>query len=595
MQKKFAALILIALAGALLLSGCPAKKPVQEPPKQSPQEIPPPPPEGQNQPQPVANVSAIGAQMDACLSDPNKAKADSCLIELGKQAKSDEPCEKIAVVSKDKCFFDIATAINGANTCGKVYDFSMKAQCLAAIAKALNKTEICKQIIANQPIKDSCILETARQNLTLDECASIFDPGVRDNCYISIAQAKQDSAYCDRVSDRKTPEGFARDVCYKKSQPLLKAGQCLSLVDSTAMVNCFKDANTDFDRDVDCSQTTDENSLYSCRRFSAIANHDVSACYKLSKDDVDNCITRIISGTAKEGECAMIRNYVSRNDCYRDIALTTPNTDACGKIEGDAASRDKCFADAAGVSGNPEVCSGIKANNISGKDACFYSVALSKQEYAACEKIQTDAKYVECFSEIALTFTSPDVCNESERKRLRLLPYAGKEYCFEQYALKVNDPKVCDKISLSSPRQECKDRVALLKVCVNGDGVCDERCDFRNDSDCKSPFYCASTAECNDYRVSTIDECVNNSCKHTPITKCVGGDNYCPQICTFVGNKNALIIDQTTKQTNEDSDCLQSCAEKGGFVCPDEKACTGTVIQNAREGSSCCSSPGSCQ
>lgn len=121
----------------------------------------------------------------------------------------------------------------------------------------------------------------------------------------------------------------------------------------------------------------------------------------------------------------------------------------------------------------------------------------------------------------------------------------------------------------------CKHKLILW--CRDDDGCCPKsRCTEEKDNDCKLVDECINDSNCDDGNLSTKDICdKNKKCSHIKITvtKCISGDNYCPENCTFTS-------DIDCDECNNDEDCDDSNA------CTFD-ACSGTpkkCFNNATQG-----------
>ena len=87
--------------------------------------------------------------------------------------------------------------------------------------------------------------------------------------------------------------------------------------------------------------------------------------------------------------------------------------------------------------------------------------------------------------------------------------------------------------------------------CTDDDGYCPSFCSRYSDSDCVIQDTCEFDNECDDNNPGTKDTCdgsynQRDLCRHTPITTCKSGDDFCP-----LGCKN----DQSLFGTIHDADC----------------------------------------
>ncbi len=99
-----------------------------------------------------------------------------------------------------------------------------------------------------------------------------------------------------------------------------------------------------------------------------------------------------------------------------------------------------------------------------------------------------------------------------------------------------------------------------ISSCINGDHCCPDSCTRYSDSDCQQ-YPCDESEDCNDRNVHTNDTCNEDEgkCVFTPITWCYGGDDYCPDNCTYTEK----MVD------NRDSDCSKTSLCIANIECND--------------------------
>jgi len=87
--------------------------------------------------------------------------------------------------------------------------------------------------------------------------------------------------------------------------------------------------------------------------------------------------------------------------------------------------------------------------------------------------------------------------------------------------------------------------------CTDNDGYCPSFCSRYTDYDCVLQDTCELDSECDDNNSGTKDTCdgsynQRDLCRHTPITECNSGDDFCPLGCNN---------DQSLFGTTHDADC----------------------------------------
>tara|TARA_Y100000310_G_C20689137_1_gene821049 strand:+ start:2125 stop:4245 length:2121 start_codon:yes stop_codon:yes gene_type:complete len=503
-------------------------------------------------------VQDIANLVDECLLENNDAKADSCLIELAKDKKNDIPCEKIVLLSKDRCYLEVGVLSEDDSICGKIEVITVREECLSEVGLETNNASTCAKIISSQEKRDECYDNSGRINKASDTCANIFNSTTRDGCYISVAGSTSDYSFCNSVSLRKTSEGIQRDLCYEASGEQLNGEICATIVSEEFRAECFQDATNTPSVRIDCNSFEDTNSINNCTNWYASYSGDITLCYDLESDEIEACLIESITTNPNVYNCGEIQNahYKVRNDCYKETAISELDENICQSITGNSRLKKECVKEIAIAKEDVDLCFGL---NTGDKDDCISKIAAQTNDFTLCEKISTDRAYFKCYVNIALGFDAPEICEKAERSELRIHPYTGMEHCYKEYAIQTQDTEICDRITYSFFTQECKDAVEVELVCQDFDGVCDRNyCNIENDVDCIRGFSCQSNSDCNDNKVSTNDSCNTTTkiCTYTPIEGCINNDNYCSTQCTFIGDPDAIIQDPNTGETNEDDDCI---------------------------------------
>ncbi len=520
------------------------------------------------------NITMASA-IKECKEEVNEAKGDSCLMALAKERKSETPCKEMTLLPIDKCYFDLAIETESEIYCIRINeDTSMKNDCFKELAKSTNDELLCNKIQENQKLSDECFESVATENDDGDVCANIFDPQTRDYCYISVVDATDNYELCNKVSVRKDGKDYLPDKCRNYGKDL-EGELCAKIISDQLRAECFEGADNIPSNKMDCN-FSDSNSMNNCNYWYATNTGDLNYCFNLNDKRLEECMNLAIEIDATSEKCATLPGeyYEIRNECYKNVAISELDSEVCSKIS-KSREKEKCIMEIAVATEESELC----YKTLNERDLCLSRVALELGDYTICEKVGTDQSYYKCFAEIAMSFGAPEICSKAERTKMRKLPYAGKEYCYEEYAINSQDTKTCEKISYSSLENSC---IEIIETCVDGDGECDEDvCDFTNDNDCKSPNSCTTNEQCNDYKVATEDSCIKNSCKHEWITECINDDKYCPTQCTYDGDPEA--------EDNVDSDCLAPCEILEGEVCLTGFVCDSSEKILAKE-PECCNS-----
>ncbi len=107
---------------------------------------------------------------------------------------------------------------------------------------------------------------------------------------------------------------------------------------------------------------------------------------------------------------------------------------------------------------------------------------------------------------------------------------------------------------------------------------------------------CSAGTDCNDSNLCTTDTCTGSpkKCSNTQITACAGGDNCCPQGCTYTNDSDCPVATACANVTCSDEkkcvggQCVEkTCAERGGENCDVNRICDGQTVASS-DNSNCC-------
>lgn len=164
-----------------------------------------------------------------------------------------------------------------------------------------------------------------------------YELGYRDDCYVSVAEKKQDESICEKI---KTP--YFKDECY------LLVGQ---------------------------------------------ASLDYKICDK-SGGFRDQCYERVNQSDPNITTCEKITNRDYKERCYVAVAFAEKNESICGKIESNDdywLQRDYCYAKVAVSKHDESLCAGLK---IQARNYCYADIGAFKGDLSICDKIE-DTQYTD--------------------------------------------------------------------------------------------------------------------------------------------------------------------------------------------------------
>lgn len=573
MKKLFLAAALITIV--FFTGGCIQKK-------QAPMQDIPAPATPVPEPTPISaaqgDSNAVISGIADCEKSANSLDAEACLTKLAKDNLSVTPCTRLKLFSKDECKMPVGVGKKDPGICATLSSEKAKNFCYRDVGIADANISACDSIKNDSNASDACLGSVSRAVIDQKGCLRISDYAQKDTCLLYVASQKSDPSLCGKISGGSEKGVYTRDTCYATADTNRLGETCFRYIAQGERQNCFLRAANKPEKSADCTTFPDKASVDNCNYWLGTRTPDTGYCYKLDGNFSAQCLSFIVSSRPPIDSCLSLKNYRERNSCMKQGAIDANSGKSCEMITSDSLMKDDCLSQVAAKIADENLCAQITRNNITTIDACISAVALSTRQAEKCELTKGDEAYYGCFSAIAAKYNSAEICSLAKKTEFRLLPYKGSDYCFKDYARKMKDSLICDRISVSDLKKQCQDGVLRVLKCVSGDGVCDTTlCDYTNDKDCKSPFYCDSDARCSDNLISTKDSCdlSVHACVNSPISDCTSGDNYCPSSCTYTGDPDKKFLDPANTRTNEDPDCPKPCSQQSGselcsagFYCP---------------------------
>ncbi len=428
----------------------------------------------------------VAERVSLCETLTGTDAKDRCFSELALEAKTDGPCDLVKGGTKDVCFQRIAIALLDEGPCSKIIEPLTRDGCYNTVALSAGNSGPCRQI-GNQQAKETCYETIAVQNKKPEACRNIAEQARRDNCYISIARVSTDRSFCENVSTLRGANGIKRDECYMIGGVKILGEDCRFIVGQETRADCFAVADNTPARIIDCDQFSDEGSVNNCKIWFGIYTGSPLACYSVKYEDIQTCLAEAIKHQPSIVKCNDIRDedFEVRNECYRNVALENNDSALCETISSDTKLKIECRMELAIRNNDTNTCFGIPGNFIAERDSCISQIAFNQQSMGLCNEMTTDKGYRNCVSEIALSSFNPGLCEGAERQNFKLLAYTGREYCYFDYAVKLEDAAFCENIRFQKLKEECQTEVLRAITCVTGDGQCDRAlCKYEIDRDC---------------------------------------------------------------------------------------------------------------
>ncbi|MBS3062767.1 MAG: hypothetical protein J4203_02755 [Candidatus Diapherotrites archaeon] len=138
--------------------------------------------------------------------------------------------------------------------------------------------------------------------------------------------------------------------------------------------------------------------------------------------------------------------------CLRQLALATNAVGVCAEIEDQNVS-DDCYLAMAAKLSNPTTC--LLARSPALKADCLYILAQQTNSPQACTNIFVDATRYKCLFDLSLKLANPEVCKALEAT------YSVDD-CWKGLALAKKDSLACDRISEETMRDACHYEVGAV-------------------------------------------------------------------------------------------------------------------------------------
>ncbi|GEM_PF-3835266 len=468
-MKARSAVIAIALLLLLLAAGCLHKK---DPPKPlMPNPIANPPLAG---PQATADKNVIldpvvAAEVDKCEKIANKFESEACITKTAFDKLDTSPCERLSLLSRDECIMPIALGKKDTQLCQKISELRKVNSCLRIVGMATKSFVTCQLIKTSDPENlDTCVNSVARADSNSEQCFWLSTTLQRDSCLLFVASQKKDTTICGQITNAYDGSTHIRDKCYIASDSGHKGETCLLYLGEAGRAGCFFGATNTPPAGFDCSRFLDKPTVSNCNYWLGTRTPKTSYCYLVDGDLSKTCLDYIVSHTPQIDTCLVIKDYKQRNVCIKSAAIDVNSSDYCELITTEGRVRDHCLMQVGIKSLDQNTCFKIARNDINATDNCIAGIAFALKEPGRCELIQGDLAYPPCYSAIAINYKSPDICKLAVRSQFALLPYAGKEYCYRDYAVNTNDKFICDKISVPDLKNQCRCGFAGGETCGQG-------------------------------------------------------------------------------------------------------------------------------
>lgn len=177
-------------------------------------------------------------------------------------------------------------------------------------------------------------------------------------------------------------------------------------------------------------------------------------------------------------KCSLIENEKVRDSCVAELAMIKKDSSVCDLTKSKSA-KGFCLKQIAELNNNHDICKTIEDDYW--KNICHYTIAVNNNKDVYCSLVENQDLKKDCFREIAFNKLDSFYCDflsEDERnnciyevsiKKLDLetcegiSDALGKGVCEYKVVWLKEDSSQCDKISVRSIKDRCKERFAEEK------------------------------------------------------------------------------------------------------------------------------------
>ena len=171
-------------------------------------------------------------------------------------------------------------------------------------------------------------------------------------------------------------------------------------------------------------------------------------------DEIENLTTKTLCLALASGDanlCYSIGDEHKKDNCFAHMAIRTKNPELCSQLDGSF-----CYVEVATLLSNAEICDEIDSVYV--KDKCYYGVAVNTSNSILCTNISDSIDLIQC---LAISEGDPERCNDILDITGYDPPYTNltrkRNDCIDEYVEHFNLPEVCELITDTSTKKECKD------------------------------------------------------------------------------------------------------------------------------------------
>ncbi len=190
----------------------------------------------------------------------------------------------------------------------------------------------------------------------------------------------------------------------------------------------------------------------------------------------------------------------------------------------------------------------------SDQDACYYNLAVERDNITLCKKIRSTDTYVtytqaKCGAELAVAAGDPKVCDS--------LGLISKSDCYSEVATQTEDPQVCLMITNTDKKDSCVyDYVLTNYYSIKDWGICDNISQGSYEAS-----YCYQSAATTTLSTSYCDKISGTSAYSYSKAECYGTvakDSHNPSVCERLStttDKDECYYEIATSYPYDQSQC----------------------------------------
>ncbi|VVC00921.1 Uncharacterised protein [uncultured archaeon] len=346
---------------------------------------------------PANNITNATVAPSSPCSSGNIVQKDDCFAALAASKRDASICTNIYDVGKlDSCYALFANI--DLETCKKISDATMRADCLTENAKRMKSQDACS-LIGAEDKKAACLKSV------LPECMQIIEPEKRDLCLAleknDYTQCKEDWCFMRYALNRSDGNACAlitspTDEYTCKAIVKNDVGECKKASLEAIQDVCIKNASIALGNQDGCDLAT-EGSTYrnSCYLYFAVKSQDSSICAKAYPEFTlmigssrNWCYQQYANQTADASVCPKVTETINRITCYRDAAIQNRMPSLCNGLWTEAMKGDCYAATILYDQRGPVATDCQNVPSLDWKDKCFYRVAYVTYNQTYCSFVR---------------------------------------------------------------------------------------------------------------------------------------------------------------------------------------------------------------